>query len=170
MKPSEAWLKKKKLPDLRDRLYSKSRPHSSGAFPDSARYRAEIQIRTLLQHAWAVFYHDRLYKSDFPVPAGLQREAIRLAASLEAVDEKFSGIIGAIESYRNYIGFYENREIRVQELARLKTVLRYDPDNMALAIEIAKKAETLKDWKTVADVPGRICLKNGEIQNPMRSL
>ena len=41
-----------------------------------AKLRAEIQVRTLLQHAWASFGHDRVYKSPFAVPRRWRRDAV----------------------------------------------------------------------------------------------
>lgn len=52
--------------------------------------RAEIQIRTILQHAWAEIEHDELgYHADSIVPAEVRRKLARAAAILEGVDEEF---------------------------------------------------------------------------------
>ena len=56
-----------KFLDLPEKLYS---------------LRAEIQVRTIPQHAWSDIGHDRIYKSGFSVPVRWQREAARLAALL----------------------------------------------------------------------------------------
>ena len=53
-------------------------------------YKAEIQVRTLLQHAWSVIVHDNLYKTDLKNrPRHLLRESGRIAALLEDADEAF---------------------------------------------------------------------------------
>jgi ppGpp synthetase/RelA/SpoT-type nucleotidyltranferase len=55
--------------------------------------RAELQVRTVLQHAWAEIEHDDLgYHSDTLVPAEIRRRLARAAAVLEGVDAEFSEI------------------------------------------------------------------------------
>ncbi|MCK4613988.1 MAG: RelA/SpoT domain-containing protein, partial [Thermoplasmata archaeon] len=47
---------------------------------DFGKRKAEIQVQTLLQHAWAGMYHDRIYKSELQVPVRFKRELARVAA------------------------------------------------------------------------------------------
>jgi putative GTP pyrophosphokinase len=50
---------------------------------------AEIQIRTILQHAWAEMEHDLRYKNTAIVPEEIQRSFFRAAALLETADAEF---------------------------------------------------------------------------------
>jgi len=49
----------------------------------------EIQVRTLLQHAYAELSHDRLYKPECEVPDSLRRLVARGSALLETTDDMF---------------------------------------------------------------------------------
>jgi ppGpp synthetase/RelA/SpoT-type nucleotidyltranferase len=53
---------------------------------------AELQVRTILQHAWAEIEHDIQYKSASVIPTQIRRRFIALAGMLELADREFQGI------------------------------------------------------------------------------
>jgi len=64
------------------------------ALPEWARFAgdcAEIQVRTVMQHAWAAVDHKIRYKST-DLPRSLQRRLSRLSALLEIADEQFASL------------------------------------------------------------------------------
>lgn len=63
----------------------------------------EIQIRTILQHAWAEIEHDKDYKFSGELPNYLKRRFKVLAGVLELADREFNGIATEIDSYSNSV-------------------------------------------------------------------
>lgn len=59
----------------------------------------EVQVRTILQHAWAEFEHDRNYKFAGILPKEIRRRLLIAAANLESVDREFDSLSQAIDSY-----------------------------------------------------------------------
>lgn len=59
----------------------------------------EIQVRTVLQHAWAELSHDRNYKFGFRLPLDLERRLHLYAALLELADKGFDELSKSIDEY-----------------------------------------------------------------------
>jgi putative GTP pyrophosphokinase len=60
----------------------------------------EIQIRSILQHAWAEMEHDLGYKSEAAIPREFRRRLSRLAGILELADDEFVGIREEMGKYQ----------------------------------------------------------------------
>lgn len=52
----------------------------------------EVQVRTILQHAWAEIEHDIQYKSASVIPTEIRRRFMSLAGMLEIADREFQAI------------------------------------------------------------------------------
>lgn len=66
-------------------------------------HRFEIQIRSILQHAWAEMEHDLGYKSKLSVPKEIRRRFSRLAGLLEIADNEFAQLRDTQLNYENRI-------------------------------------------------------------------
>ena len=79
--------------------------------------KCEIQIRTVLQHAWAEIEHDLGYKSEIEIPQDIRRNFSRLAGLLEVADNEFLGIREYLNRYTEEIpSKIHNKELDDKEL------------------------------------------------------
>ena len=76
---------------------------AEAGMPGMEQVRFEVQMRTVLQHAWANMDHDTGYKSAVEVPRIYHRKLSRLAGILELVDEQFSLIRTELNDYRRQV-------------------------------------------------------------------
>lgn len=65
--------------------------------------KCEIQIRSILQHAWAEIEHDLGYKSKSEIPNEYKRDFNRLAALLETADKEFDRLKQKLDNYEKEV-------------------------------------------------------------------
>lgn len=63
--------------------------------------KAEIQVRTILMHAWADISHKLSYKKKEHIPELFQRNLFQLSALFEIADDRFEMLRAEREKYRN---------------------------------------------------------------------
>ncbi len=87
--------------------------NSSGARYDDLKAKVcEVQLRTVMQDAWAVVSHHLLYKREEDVPTQLKRNVNALAGALDAADIAFQAIKRDRDSYLEQVStFVVEREI-----------------------------------------------------------
>ena len=83
--------------------------------------KAEIQVRTWVQHAWADTLHDRMYKAKLKLSPEINRTGALLAAIMEDGDRTFSRLAlkidGMIANYSEYASKSDvNHEIEIRKL------------------------------------------------------
>jgi ppGpp synthetase/RelA/SpoT-type nucleotidyltranferase len=122
--------------------------------------KAEIQVRTLLEHTWADFAHDISYKSAFKIPRRWERELAAFAALVESADQSLVRIKEGLQRYAASYGSYMSREEIRDEIFMLETVLEQDPGNAEIAARIGKLAMVIEDWDKAISVL-RKCSESG---------
>jgi putative GTP pyrophosphokinase len=111
------------------------------AFAD---FKAEVQVRTVLQHAWAAIDHKLRYKTAREVPRNLRRQLFRLSALLELADEEFSTLRRRTE------------EVEERYTADVKKgELDIEVDLKSLEVYFAKTKQ-LSKWAEIAQQAGCI--------------
>ena len=98
----------------------------------------EIQIRTVMQHAWAEIEHDLGYKSKEDIPDQYRRQFSRLAGLIELADENFLQLKNNINNYEKEVR--EKLPTSKEELpidsSTLMTYVTEDPNYIKLLDEI----------------------------------
>ncbi|GAI58814.1 unnamed protein product, partial [marine sediment metagenome] len=130
--------------------------------------KAEVQVRTVLEHAWADTAHLMSYKGAFRIPDKWERELAGVAAVLEGADSSFARIQAGLQRYAASYGAYMTEEQMRDEIDNLEIILEHDPGNAELAARIGKLAITLGDWQKAIDVLSKYV--DSEYQPVLREL
>lgn len=99
----------------------------------------EIQIRTILQHAYAEISHDTMYKKDVSLNSQYKRMLASSMAFLEAADKNFVQIYSGMEGNNDY-----RFELQNHLIAAYKTVITdYNEStyNVAITLPLVKLLE-----------------------------
>ena len=121
----------------------------------------EIQIRSVLQHAWAEIEHDIGYKSRSEIPKHIRRKFSRIAGLLETADENFCDIKSEIVEYQEKI--QDKDELLLTELD-LDSLYSYTKDN-PLVLSIDKAIADTSNSELRVDEPTK-----NELSNPLKKL
>ena len=92
----------------------------------------EIQIRTILQHAWAEIEHDIGYKTNNDIPSEVRRDFSMVASLLEIADEKFSKIKNNQITLNNKIA--KDPLLILKEFINKDTIIQYINNSEILKI------------------------------------
>ncbi len=114
--------------------------------------KAEIQVRTWVQHAWADTLHDRMYKTKLKLSPEINRTGALLAAIMEDGDRTFSRlsieIDGLAANYSEYASKGDvNREIEI-----LKLLLENETDGLKkalIALQLSRLLEASGEYGEV---------------------
>lgn len=93
-----------------------------------------IQIRSILQHAWAEIEHDLGYKGKYAIPDQYKRNFNRLAALLETADLEFDRLKRELSEYEVEVGElikHTPQDVKIDQASLLKFNLENDVLNEA---------------------------------------
>lgn len=125
-------------------------PKISSSFPsnDIQKLTCEIQIRTLLQHAFAEVSHDSTYKGPYENDKEIVRHLAKSMALMEATDDYFCEVFEIMSDQKRYFASY------VRELELMYRKINSTYDKTQLDLPLADKILGLLEQKPVliADV------------------
>jgi ppGpp synthetase/RelA/SpoT-type nucleotidyltranferase len=87
------------------------------------RRKAELQVRTWVQHAWADTLHDRIYKTPLRLSTEIKRAGNLLAAVMEEGDRGFDHLANELDGMLANYSAYASREDVQEEVAVLELLL-----------------------------------------------
>jgi putative GTP pyrophosphokinase len=123
--------------------------------PENAQFaglKAEIQIRTIVQHAWAVIDRRLRYNNEADIPRELRRRLFRISALLELADKEFSEVDTSITALRaKYEKGLRSGDLQIEInrdsveifLSRSKTVAKLRAVATKAGVSNSTSAETL---------------------------
>jgi ppGpp synthetase/RelA/SpoT-type nucleotidyltranferase len=101
--------------------------HAGARYDDLRGIRCEIQIRTILQDAWAVVAHHLSYKHENDIPNELKRKLHALSGMFETADDQFERLNLARIEYQNNVkaSIISNSEMSLEAELNLDNLLAY---------------------------------------------
>lgn len=109
----------------------------------------EIQIRSVLQHAWAEIEHDLGYKGEFAIPDLFKRNFYRVAALLETADVEFVNIKNGLLKYESSVA--ESIKKQPQDVELNSVSLKSYIINNSSIKELDKKIATMAEATYIGD-------------------
>lgn len=126
----------------------------------------EVQVTTVLAHAWAEIEHDRSYKFSGKLPGELQRRFRLLAGALEMMDNEAWSIASEVDKYskdvttKTKMGKLDEVEINSTSLMQYmkekfgdvpSVVQSFGPKGSDLSLELIEELNSM-NMKTLADL------------------
>ncbi|ARU87464.1 GTP pyrophosphokinase family protein [Pseudomonas sp. M30-35] len=121
-----------------------------GGFAD---FKLEIQVRTVLQHAWAAISHKLQYKHEDDVPQKLRRKLFRLSALFELADDEFISLrdesieLSSAIDEKLSVG---NKDIKI-DFVSLSHYLNRSPEVAALCVCASEAGFVIEESRVDSD-------------------
>lgn len=117
--------------------------------------RAELQVRTWVQHAWADALHDRTYKTTLRLTSEARRTGALLAALMEDGDRNFDRLVNELDGLAGSYASYASRSDLRKEADTLAVLLENEPapdQKPGLALKLARLQAALGDHAAVVEL------------------
>lgn len=102
---------------------------------------AEVQVRTVLQHAWAAISHHLQYKREEEIPIEFRRKLMRLAGLLELADEQFTELSIEERSLKESLSERISRKEKGIPISRVSILEFFEKsDEIKTILEAAQEA------------------------------
>jgi putative GTP pyrophosphokinase len=119
----------------------------------------EVQIRTILQEAWAEIEHRLVYKTEVEAPNEIKRRIVRISGLLEMADDEFQNI------YRDRAAYIE--KLRSADLGDA----RDEPLNIDTLSEIIRRRYGWAEgWEKIGDNQNKAIVYLADLLNDMQML
>lgn len=108
-------------------IISLKKQHAGARYDDLRGARCEVQIRTILQDAWAIVAHHLSYKHEEDIPNELKRKLHALSGLFETADDQFERINHARIEYQNRVkeSISSGSELSLEADINLDSLLGY---------------------------------------------
>lgn len=116
---------------------------------------AEVQVRSLVQHAWADILHDRMYKTPLRLSSEAKRTGALLAALMEDGDRSFDRLALEIDGMVANYSAYASREDVQKEIAVQELILANgrEPEKRApVALRLARLLGPCGEYARVVEI------------------
>jgi hypothetical protein len=122
-----------------------------------------VQVRTVLQHAWAELAHDRAYKFSGALPPNIRRQLNLYSGTLEIIDRGFDEISREIDAYKHQVSKSSKSQLEDSPLdsitierflSRMKEVSRIPEEDSSITDVVVRELQEfgVKTIKDLADL------------------
>ena len=113
---------------------------------------AEVQVRSVVQHAWADILHDRMYKAPLKLSSEAKRTGALLAAIMEDGDRSFNQLALELDGMAaNYTAYASKEEVekKIEEQQLILTNEQDEEKKPAIALVLARLQKTCGEHEAI---------------------
>ena len=112
---------------------------------------AEVQVRSIVQHAWADILHDRVYKAPLKLSVEAKRTGALLSAIMEDGDRSFDHLAGELDGMTANYSAYASRENVQREIKVHQLLFEYcsEEERPKVALRLARLIAADGKWAEI---------------------